>query len=62
MFVKHTGDGRMVVLIAYMDDIILIGYDDEDIYRLKKHLALKFEIKELLPLHYFLCMEIEVQI
>ena len=58
MFVKHTNGGNMTILITYISDIILTESDGDEMSRLKKHLALEFEIKDLGPLHYFLRMEV----
>ena len=46
------------MLIVYVDDIILTGNNEEEIRKLKKFLALEFEIKDLGGLKYFLGMEI----
>lgn len=56
MFFKHTENGKMVVPIIYVDDIILTGNDVEEV-ALKKKLANDFEIKDLRLLKYFLGME-----
>lgn len=42
----------------YVDDIIIIGGYQEEIIRLKEVLAMKFEIKDLGFLKYFLGMEV----
>jgi hypothetical protein len=46
-------------LIVYVDDIILPGNDGIEMERLKRNLAVDFEIKDLGPLKYFLGMEVE---
>ena len=45
VFVKHSLDGRITILIVYVDDIILIGDFGEEIANLKGFLAIDFEIK-----------------
>ncbi|KAH9650093.1 protein kinase domain-containing protein [Citrus sinensis] len=57
MFYKHSIEGKLAVLIVYVDDIILTGDDLVEICRLKKVLARDFEIKDLGNLKYFLGME-----
>ncbi|XP_073098839.1 uncharacterized protein [Elaeis guineensis] len=49
---KHN-NGKVTVLIVYVDDIILIGDDLPEIDRLKTNLAQSFEVKDLGPLKYF---------
>ena len=58
MFYKHNKDGKIVILIVYMDDIVLTGSDKEELERLKIRLAEEFEIKDLGALKYFLGMEL----
>ena len=57
MFYKHSREGKIVVLIVYVDDIILIGDDNPKLERLKKALTREFDIKDLGPLRYFFGME-----
>ena len=47
LFVKHSLQGKTIALIVYVDDIILIGNDLEEMQRLKKYMANEFEIKDL---------------
>ena len=47
LFVKHSNEGKRAVLIVYNDDIILTRDDNGEIDKLKKLLALEFEIKDL---------------
>ncbi|RVW73986.1 Retrovirus-related Pol polyprotein from transposon RE1 [Vitis vinifera] len=58
MFIKHSNDGKIAILIVYVDDIILTGDHVTKMDRLKKSLALEFEIKDLGSLRYFLGMEV----
>ena len=56
MFYRHTGEGKITILIVYVD-IILTGNDKKELKRLKKVLVKEFEIKDLDDLKYFLGME-----
>ena len=58
MFVKKADNGKMVILIGYVDNIILTCDDQEKIARLRKNLAQEFEVKNLGALKYFLGMEV----
>ena len=58
MFFRHSKDGKIAILIVYVDDIILTGDDLIEMERLKKNLASRFEIKDLGTLRYFLGMEV----
>ena len=58
MFMRHTGGGKIAILIVYVDDIILVGSDEDKIAILKKCLAAEFEIKDLSSLQCFLGMEV----
>ena len=49
---------KKTVLIVYVDNIVLIGDDLEEMERLKKRLAYEFEIKYLGSLRYFLGKEV----
>ncbi|RVX01148.1 Retrovirus-related Pol polyprotein from transposon TNT 1-94 [Vitis vinifera] len=58
LFVKHFPEGKLAIIIVYVDDIILTGDHEEKIDSLKKLLTKEFEIKDLGNLKYFLGMEI----
>ena len=58
MFYKHLVDGKIVTLIVYVDDIILTGDDIDRMEKLKRVLAIEFEVKDLDLLRYFLGMEV----
>ena len=46
LFIKCTNAGR-IIMSLYVDDIIIIGDDIDDISILKTELARRFEIKDL---------------
>ncbi len=48
----------IVVIVIYVDDLIIIGDSDVDIFDLKKLLKQKFEMKDLGELHYFLGIKV----
>ncbi len=54
---KKTGHG-IVVIVIYVDDLIITGDNDEDIFDLKKLLKQKFKMKDLGELRYFLGIEV----
>lgn len=58
MFTKSSTEGKISILIVYVDDIILTGNDVMEMSKLKESLASAFEIKDLGPLRYFLGMEV----
>ena len=58
MFIKLLGDGKITILIAYVDDIILTEDDENEMNRLKTCLIVEFEIKDLGSLRYFLGIEV----
>jgi len=51
-------DHGIVVIIIYVDDLIITGNSDADIFDLKKFLKQKFEMKDLGELRYFLDIEV----
>jgi hypothetical protein len=55
--VKKTNHG-IVVIVIYVDDLIITGDSDEDIFDLRKLLNQKFEMKDLGELRYFLGIEV----
>ncbi|KAJ9683695.1 hypothetical protein PVL29_019319 [Vitis rotundifolia] len=57
MFYKHSNEGKVVILIVYVDDIVLTGDDCNELEKLKGKLAEEFEIKDLGALKYFIGME-----
>ena len=58
MLYKHSVDGKIVILIMYVDDIIFTGDDIDEMEKLKRVPANEFEVKDLDFLRYFLGMEV----
>ena len=56
-FLKHQR-GKVTTLIIYVDDMIIIGDDEEEITRLQEHLVTEFKMKNLGELNYFLGIEV----
>jgi hypothetical protein len=57
LYVKKTNHG-IVVIVIYVDDLIIIGNNDVNIFDFKKLLKQKFELKDLGELCYFLNIEV----
>ncbi len=51
-------DHEIVIIVIYVDDLIITGDSDVDIFNLKKLLKQKFEMKDLGELRYFLGIEV----
>ena len=46
MFYKHSKDGKVTILVVYVDDMILKGDDVAEMEEPKKILAKEFEVKD----------------
>ena len=55
---KHNENGKITILIAYVDDIILTEEALNEMEKLKSTLAQEFKIKDLGNLMFFLGMGI----
>jgi hypothetical protein len=58
VYFKLIGD-RVIYLVLYVDDMLLVGNDKEIIQDLKTHLSSKFDMKDLGAANYILGMEIK---
>lgn len=58
IFYCHSSPNKCVYLVVYVDDIVIIGNDQERISQLKEHLCSHFQTKDLGKLKYFLGIEI----
>ena len=59
VFYHHTSSRQCMYLIVYVDDIVIMGNDQDDIQRLKQHLFSLFQTKDLGKHKYFLGIEID---
>ena len=57
LFIKK-GQGKIIVLIIYMDDMIVTGNDEEEREAFQKYLSREFEMNDLRALKYFLGIEV----
>ena len=58
VFYHQTSSEQCIYLIVYVDDIAIIGSDQDGIRKLKQHLFSHFQTKDLRKLKYFLGIEI----
>nr|KYP53851.1 Retrovirus-related Pol polyprotein from transposon TNT 1-94 [Cajanus cajan] len=58
LFIKHSPNGKLTILLVYVDDMIIVGDDEEEKLTPKKKLATHFEMKDLGRLKYFLGIEV----
>jgi hypothetical protein len=57
-FIRRHSDGRCIILLVYVDDIILTGDDTPGITHVKQSLGKVFDVKDLGVLKYFLGIEV----
>ena len=46
-------------MLVYVDDLIIIGDDEDGILRTRENLAVRFQMKELGELKHFLGLEVD---
>jgi len=52
LFLKSTGT-HFTIVAVYVDDILVTGFNPDEVVVLKQHLHFTFVIKDLGQLHYF---------
>ena len=57
LFVKAR-EGKLAIVLVYVDDLIVTGDDEREIHRTKENLSVRFQIKELGKLKHFLGLEV----
>ena len=58
LFIKHLDWGGVATLLMYVDDIIVIGNDENERKTLRQYLTKEFEFKSVRKLKYFLGIEV----
>ena len=58
VFFLHSSSGLCIYFVVYVIDIVVTGDDSDGIHQLKSHLQSQFQMKDLYPLKYFLCIEV----
>ncbi len=58
VYVAQVGDVKFFIMV-YVDGLILVCNDQNKLLQIKKELSQKFEMKDLVELHFFLEMEVE---
>jgi len=58
VYIKRYGQGKYIILLLYVDDMLIVGHDKNKINRLKKYLGRKFAMKDLGPAQQILGMRI----
>ena len=58
LFMKSK-DGRLAIVLVYVDDLIITGDYSEEIQRTRENLSVRFQMKELGELKHFLGLEVE---
>ena len=56
--IKRYDQGKYIILLLYVDDMLIVGLDKNMINRLKKDFDSKFEMKDLGPTQQILGMRI----
>uniref|UniRef100_A0A2N9HY47 Integrase catalytic domain-containing protein n=1 Tax=Fagus sylvatica TaxID=28930 RepID=A0A2N9HY47_FAGSY len=58
LFVK-ANEGKLAIVLVYVDDLVITGDDEEEILRTKENLSVRFQMKELGQLKHFLGLEVD---
>ncbi|RDY07904.1 hypothetical protein CR513_07929, partial [Mucuna pruriens] len=58
LFIKHSPDSKLTLLLVYVDNMIVTSDDEIEKLTLKDKLTTQFEMKELGKLKYFLGIEV----
>jgi len=56
VYIKRYDQGKYIILLLYVDDMLIVGHDKNNTNRLKKYLGSKFAKKDLGPAQQILGM------
>jgi len=57
-YYKRSGDSDFIILLLYVDDMLVVGPNKDQIQELKAQLAREFDMKDLGPTNKILGMQI----
>ena len=58
LFVRAQ-DGKVAIILIYIDDLIIIGDDKAEIHQIQANLSIRFQMKALGELKHFLGLEVK---
>ncbi|KAJ9565416.1 hypothetical protein OSB04_001382 [Centaurea solstitialis] len=58
LFIKEI-DGKLAIVLVYVDDLIITGDDEREIHQTRANLSVRFQMKELGELKHFLGLEVD---
>jgi len=58
LFIKAKGE-KLAIVLVYVNDLIITGDCEEEIFRTKENLSIRFQMKELGQLNHFLVIEVD---
>ena len=53
VYIKRYDQGKYLIFLLYVDDMLIVGHDKNMINRLKKHLGNEFSMKDLDPAQHY---------
>jgi len=59
LFIKTGGEGKLLVVCLYVDDLLYTGNDDSMFAEFKQSMMSEFEMTDLGRMHYFLGIEVQ---
>jgi len=58
MYIKHSQEGKLTLILVYVDDMIVARDDEQEKQVLKEKPGAQFEMKDLVKLKYFIVIEV----
>lgn len=54
-----AGEGKLITIVAYVDDLILTSDDEEEIRGTRENISICFQMKKLGQLNHFFVLEVD---